>query len=228
MSLRHRVPKPGSEAESVASESAGAQSSEARPRRVPTALPKIAAPRSLKKRRPIPARVVGQGQSRGLGRELNKAKPKPATKPPASRKVARPARSHKRASSPRPAKKIAKQGHKKSVAKGKGKAKGKAGKFAAVARPSKAGGRAALVDKAEDETSGDEREPGPNGEIPIPCSKNASGYKGVYKARNGRWQAQANHMSVGGFSSKWHAGVAVAIALGERPPLALAYVPTSR
>ena len=31
--------------------------------------------------------------------------------------------------------------------------------------------------------------------------------------RNGRWQAQANHASIGGFATKWEAGVAVAQAV---------------
>ena len=46
--------------------------------------------------------------------------------------------------------------------------------------------------------------------MPERTSSGASGYKGVYPARNGRWQAQVNHASIGGFPSAWEAGVAVA------------------
>ena len=48
---------------------------------------------------------------------------------------------------------------------------------------------------------------------PIPSSNNPSGYKGVYAARNGRWQAQVNHHAIGGYATAWEAGVAVAQAL---------------
>ena len=81
---------------------------------------------------------------------------------------------------------------------------------------------------------------------PIPCLTNRSGYKGVYQGRNGRWQAQVDHkvcviciyiihlkaahlawkcvlclpvrraQSIGGFSTAWDAGVAVAARLALR------------
>jgi hypothetical protein len=35
----------------------------------------------------------------------------------------------------------------------------------------------------------------------------------VYPARNGRWQAQVHHASLGGYPTAWEAGVAVAQAL---------------
>jgi hypothetical protein len=41
---------------------------------------------------------------------------------------------------------------------------------------------------------------------------NPTGYKGVYPARNGRFQAQFRHCAIGGFASAWEAGVAVAQA----------------
>ena len=51
---------------------------------------------------------------------------------------------------------------------------------------------------------------------PIPSSRNPSGFKGVYAARKGRWQAQVGHKSIGGFASAWEAGVAVAAYLMKR------------
>ena len=47
---------------------------------------------------------------------------------------------------------------------------------------------------------------------PIPSRANQTGFKGVYPARNGRWQAQVGHKSIGGFSTAWEAGVAGADA----------------
>jgi hypothetical protein len=47
---------------------------------------------------------------------------------------------------------------------------------------------------------------------PIMSTNNPSGFKGVYPARNGRWQAQYQHRSIGGFYTAWEAGVAVAKA----------------
>eukprot|EP00965_Chrysotila_dentata_P155027 5122460-Pleurochrysis_carterae.AAC.2 len=44
---------------------------------------------------------------------------------------------------------------------------------------------------------------------PIATKRSKSGYLGVYPARHGRWQAQVQHRSVGGYSSAWEAGVAV-------------------
>ena len=37
-----------------------------------------------------------------------------------------------------------------------------------------------------------------------------SGWVGVYKARNGRWQAQVNHRAIGGYATAREAGIAVA------------------
>lgn len=51
---------------------------------------------------------------------------------------------------------------------------------------------------------------------PIPHAKNVSGYKGVYPGRKGRWQAQFNHKSIGGFATAWEAGVAVAMEIARR------------
>ena len=48
---------------------------------------------------------------------------------------------------------------------------------------------------------------------PVASKNNPSGYKGVYPARNGRWQAQVHHSSIGGFATKREAGIAVAIAV---------------
>ena len=47
---------------------------------------------------------------------------------------------------------------------------------------------------------------------PIPKPANSSGYKGVFKGRGGRWQAQAGHKGIGGFATAFEAGVAVAQA----------------
>lgn len=44
---------------------------------------------------------------------------------------------------------------------------------------------------------------------PIATTRTKSGYLGVYPARKGRWQAQVNHKSIGGYPSAWEAGVAV-------------------
>ena len=63
--------------------------------------------------------------------------------------------------------------------------------------------RAAKAEKASNAASAQE---------PIPSRCNVSGYKGVYPGRNGRWQAQYNHQSIGGFCTAWEAGVAVAKA----------------
>ena len=51
---------------------------------------------------------------------------------------------------------------------------------------------------------------------PIPHATNVSGYKGVYPGRKGRWQAQFNHKSIGGFATAWEAGVAVAMEIARR------------
>ena len=51
---------------------------------------------------------------------------------------------------------------------------------------------------------------------PIPNSRNVSGYKGVYPGRQGRWQAQVDHKSIGGFATAWEAGVAVAAEIARR------------
>ena len=48
---------------------------------------------------------------------------------------------------------------------------------------------------------------------PIPTRRTKSGWVGVYPARKGRWQAQVNHRSIGGYSTAWEAGVAVAAHL---------------
>ena len=40
----------------------------------------------------------------------------------------------------------------------------------------------------------------PNPEVPIPSASNASGYKGVYQGRNGRWRAEAYGVSVAGIT----------------------------
>ena len=45
---------------------------------------------------------------------------------------------------------------------------------------------------------------------PIPTRRTKSGWVGVYPARKGRWQAQVNHRSIGGYATAWEAGVAVA------------------
>ena len=66
-----------------------------------------------------------------------------------------------------------------------------------------------LVDDDDDDEDDDPDMP----KEPIKSANNPSGYKGVYPARNGRWQAQANHASIGGFATKWEAGVAVAQAV---------------
>ena len=44
---------------------------------------------------------------------------------------------------------------------------------------------------------------------PICTHRTKSGFLGVYPARKGRWQAQVNHRSIGGYSTAWDAGVAV-------------------
>ena len=55
---------------------------------------------------------------------------------------------------------------------------------------------------------------------PIPSSTTKSGYYGVYPGRAGkaagsgpRWQAQIHHEAIGGFASKWEAGVHVTARL---------------
>ena len=48
---------------------------------------------------------------------------------------------------------------------------------------------------------------------PIPTQRTKSGWVGVYPARKGRWQAQVNHRSIGGYPTAWEAGVAVAAHL---------------
>ncbi|KAL1528293.1 hypothetical protein AB1Y20_009649 [Prymnesium parvum] len=48
---------------------------------------------------------------------------------------------------------------------------------------------------------------------PIPTKRTKSGWVGVYPARKGRWQAQVNHRSIGGYPTAWEAGVAVAAHL---------------
>lgn len=48
---------------------------------------------------------------------------------------------------------------------------------------------------------------------PIPTRRTKSGWVGVYPARKGRWQAQVNHRSIGGYATAWEAGVAVAAHL---------------
>ena len=51
---------------------------------------------------------------------------------------------------------------------------------------------------------------------PISSRNNPSGFKGVYAARNGRWQAQVEHKSIGGFPTAWDAGIAVAKAIARK------------
>ncbi|KAL3924122.1 MAG: hypothetical protein SGPRY_004007, partial [Prymnesium sp.] len=45
---------------------------------------------------------------------------------------------------------------------------------------------------------------------PIPSAASKTGFKGVYKARNGRFQAQCDHRAIGGFATAREAGIAVA------------------
>ncbi|KAL1507564.1 hypothetical protein AB1Y20_007184 [Prymnesium parvum] len=47
---------------------------------------------------------------------------------------------------------------------------------------------------------------------PIRSASSKTGFKGVYPARNGRFQAQFGHRAIGGYASAWLAGVAVARA----------------
>ena len=44
---------------------------------------------------------------------------------------------------------------------------------------------------------------------PIPTTRTKVGWLGVYPGRGGKFQAQLNHRSIGGYSSAWEAGVAV-------------------
>ena len=51
---------------------------------------------------------------------------------------------------------------------------------------------------------------------PLPSRTNPSGFKGVYPGRGGRWQAQVDHKSIGGFLTAWEAGLAVTQELRRR------------
>ena len=63
---------------------------------------------------------------------------------------------------------------------------------------------------------------------PLPSRTNPSGFKGVYPGRGGRWQAQVDHKSIGGFPTAWEAGLAVTQELRRRgqtsPSAEAAYV----
>ena len=65
----------------------------------------------------------------------------------------------------------------------------------------------------KDEDDDDEKDKQEEVNKPIASTNNPSGYKGVYPARNGRWQAQVLHRAIGGFPTAWEAGVAVARAI---------------